>query len=176
MGEDSREGLSDIEGKVVQCSVLTLPDGPNDFVVYCDASHQGFGCVLMQRGKVIAFNASRQVKNPREDLFTHDLGIGCGGIRGDGWNFLVTMSVEIKYHPEKQNVIADALSSKEKLKPRRVRAMKFGCPIWRYEEGFNYGRSFMLQDIQLLPGADKMYYDLRDVYWWPGPGSEKRYS
>ncbi|GJY98051.1 putative reverse transcriptase domain-containing protein [Tanacetum coccineum] len=36
-----------------QCSVLTLPDGPNDFVVYCDASHQGFGCGNGKReGKV----------------------------------------------------------------------------------------------------------------------------
>ncbi|GJT01459.1 putative reverse transcriptase domain-containing protein [Tanacetum coccineum] len=51
----------------------TLPDGPDDFVVYCDASKQGFGCVLMQRGKVIAY-ASRQLKKheniipPRPEL------------------------------------------------------------------------------------------------------------
>ncbi|GKC63726.1 putative reverse transcriptase domain-containing protein, partial [Tanacetum coccineum] len=41
--------------------ILTLPDGVEDFVVYCDASNQGLGCVLMQRGKVIAY-ASRQLK------------------------------------------------------------------------------------------------------------------
>ena len=41
--------------------ILTLPDGLDDFVVYCDASNQGLGCVLMQRGKVIAY-ASRQLK------------------------------------------------------------------------------------------------------------------
>ncbi|GJT18967.1 putative reverse transcriptase domain-containing protein [Tanacetum coccineum] len=33
--------------------IRPLPDGPDDFVVYCDASKQGFGCMLMQRGKYI---------------------------------------------------------------------------------------------------------------------------
>ncbi|GJR10736.1 putative reverse transcriptase domain-containing protein [Tanacetum coccineum] len=49
-----------------------LPDGPDDFVVYCDASKQGFGCVLMQRGKVIAY-ASRQLKKHENNYTTHDL-------------------------------------------------------------------------------------------------------
>jgi hypothetical protein len=35
--------------------VLTLPDASKDFVVYCDASRQGLGCVLMQGGKVVAY-------------------------------------------------------------------------------------------------------------------------
>ncbi|GJX89738.1 putative reverse transcriptase domain-containing protein [Tanacetum coccineum] len=37
---------------------LSLPDGYKEFVVYCDASNQGLGCVLMQRGKVIAYASS----------------------------------------------------------------------------------------------------------------------
>jgi hypothetical protein len=41
--------------------VLALPDISKDFVVYCDASCQGLGCVLMQDGRVIAY-ASRQLK------------------------------------------------------------------------------------------------------------------
>ncbi|GJU65588.1 putative reverse transcriptase domain-containing protein, partial [Tanacetum coccineum] len=39
--------------------ILALPEGNDDFVVYCDASLQGLGAVLMQRGKVIAY-ASQQ--------------------------------------------------------------------------------------------------------------------
>ena len=35
--------------------ILSLPEGTDDFVVYCDASIQGLGCVLMQRDKVIAY-------------------------------------------------------------------------------------------------------------------------
>ncbi|GJZ72380.1 reverse transcriptase domain-containing protein [Tanacetum coccineum] len=46
-----------------------------DFVVYCDASIQGLGCVLMQRDKVIA-NASRQLKIHKKNYTTHDLELG----------------------------------------------------------------------------------------------------
>nr|GFC33749.1 putative reverse transcriptase domain-containing protein [Tanacetum cinerariifolium] len=59
------------------CSVpiLSLPDGPDDFVVYCDASLNGLGAVLMQQNKVIAY-ASRQLKNHEENYVTHDLELG----------------------------------------------------------------------------------------------------
>jgi ribonuclease HI len=52
--------------------VLTLPDASKDFVVYCDASRQGLGCVLMQGGKVVAY-ASRQLRKHEENYPTHDL-------------------------------------------------------------------------------------------------------
>jgi len=52
--------------------VLTLPEGIDGFVVYCDASRIGLGCVLMQHGKVIAY-ASRQLKNHEKNYPTHDL-------------------------------------------------------------------------------------------------------
>ncbi|GKA17497.1 putative reverse transcriptase domain-containing protein [Tanacetum coccineum] len=55
--------------------LAALLDGPNDFVVYCDASNQGFGCVLMQRGKVIAYS-SRQLKVNEKNYTTHDLELG----------------------------------------------------------------------------------------------------
>ncbi|KAJ0574580.1 putative nucleotidyltransferase, Ribonuclease H [Helianthus annuus] len=44
----------------------------DDLVVYIDASHQGLGCVLMQRGKVVAY-ASRQLKQHENNYPTHDL-------------------------------------------------------------------------------------------------------
>ncbi|GKB23074.1 putative reverse transcriptase domain-containing protein [Tanacetum coccineum] len=44
----------------------------DDFVVYCDASRQSLGCVLMQRSKVIAY-ASRQLKVHEKNYTTHDL-------------------------------------------------------------------------------------------------------
>ncbi|GJT91208.1 putative reverse transcriptase domain-containing protein [Tanacetum coccineum] len=50
----------------------TLPDGPKDFVVLCDAFGLGLGCVLMQRGKVVAY-ASRQLKIYEKNFTTHDL-------------------------------------------------------------------------------------------------------
>ena len=52
--------------------ILALPKGSEDFVVYSDASRLGLGCVLMQRGKVIAY-ASRQLKDYEKNYPTHDL-------------------------------------------------------------------------------------------------------
>ncbi|GJZ73173.1 putative reverse transcriptase domain-containing protein [Tanacetum coccineum] len=53
----------------------SLPDGPEDFMVYCDASCLGLGCVLMQRGKVIAY-ASRKLKVHEKKYTTYDLELG----------------------------------------------------------------------------------------------------
>ncbi|GKD58572.1 putative reverse transcriptase domain-containing protein [Tanacetum coccineum] len=55
--------------------ILALPEGNNDFIVYCDASLQGLGAVLMQREKVIAY-ASRQLKPHEENYTTYDLELG----------------------------------------------------------------------------------------------------
>ncbi|KAI3827971.1 hypothetical protein L1987_02060 [Smallanthus sonchifolius] len=49
--------------------------GTDDFVVYCDASHQGLGCVLMQREKFIAY-ASRKLMIHEKNYTTHDLELG----------------------------------------------------------------------------------------------------
>ncbi|GJV45194.1 reverse transcriptase domain-containing protein [Tanacetum coccineum] len=52
--------------------ILALPEGSENFVVYCDASHKGLGTVLMLREKVIAY-ASRQLKVHEKNYTTHDL-------------------------------------------------------------------------------------------------------
>ncbi|GJW22171.1 putative reverse transcriptase domain-containing protein [Tanacetum coccineum] len=58
--------------KLYEAPILALPEGNDDFVIYCDASHQGPGTVLMQREKVIAY-ASRQLKPHEENYIMHDL-------------------------------------------------------------------------------------------------------
>nr|GFA64325.1 putative reverse transcriptase domain-containing protein [Tanacetum cinerariifolium] len=60
---------------LVGVPILALPEGSEDFVVYCDASHKGLGAVLMQREKVIAY-ASRQLKVHERNYTTHDLELG----------------------------------------------------------------------------------------------------
>ncbi|KAD5960811.1 hypothetical protein E3N88_12283 [Mikania micrantha] len=64
-----------LKQKLCSAPILSLPEGTEDFVVYCDASAQGLGCVLMQRDKVIAY-ASRQLRTHEKNYTTHDLELG----------------------------------------------------------------------------------------------------
>jgi hypothetical protein len=64
--------FQELKSRVTTTPILTLPDIKKDFVVYCDASRQGLGCVLMQDGKVVAY-ASRQLRKHEENYSTHDL-------------------------------------------------------------------------------------------------------
>ncbi|GJZ09396.1 putative reverse transcriptase domain-containing protein [Tanacetum coccineum] len=74
-GEEQEFAFQTLKDKLCNAHVLALPDGPEDFMVYCDVSGLGLGCVLMQRGKVIAY-ASRQLKIHEKNYTTHDLELG----------------------------------------------------------------------------------------------------
>ncbi|GJY62061.1 putative reverse transcriptase domain-containing protein, partial [Tanacetum coccineum] len=85
---------------------------------------------------------------------------------------------EIRYHPGKANVVADALSRKEKVKPKRARAMNMTLQSSIKDKilaAQNEGevRTLIMDEAHkskysVHPGANMMYYDLRDRYWWPG--------
>ncbi|GJZ85537.1 putative reverse transcriptase domain-containing protein [Tanacetum coccineum] len=146
-----------LKDKLCNAPVLALLDGPKDFVVYCDASGLGLGCVLIQIGKVIAY-ASRKLKIHEKNYTTYDLELGAVvfalkirrhylygtksviyidhkslkhifnqkelNMRQRRWIELFSdYDCEIRYHPGKANVVADALSRKERIKPKRIRAM-----------------------------------------------------
>ncbi|GKD82861.1 putative reverse transcriptase domain-containing protein, partial [Tanacetum coccineum] len=134
-GEERELAFQTLKDKLCNAPILALPDGPKDFVVYCDASGIGLACVLMQRGKVIAY-ASRQLKIHEQNYSTHDLELGAAvfalkiwrhylyGTKSRRWMELFSdYDSEIRYHPSKANVVADALSRKERVKPKRVRAI-----------------------------------------------------
>jgi ribonuclease HI len=70
--EACERSFLELKRRLTTAPVLTFPDIKKDFVVYCDASRQGLGCVLMQEGKVVAY-ASRQMKKHEENYPTHDL-------------------------------------------------------------------------------------------------------
>ncbi|GKC97231.1 putative reverse transcriptase domain-containing protein [Tanacetum coccineum] len=74
-GDEQENAFQTLKDMLCDASILALPKGTDDFVVYCDASNQGFGCVLMQRNKVIAY-VSRQLKIHEKNYTTHDLELG----------------------------------------------------------------------------------------------------
>ncbi|GKC12711.1 putative reverse transcriptase domain-containing protein [Tanacetum coccineum] len=69
---EQEEAFVTLRKKLCEALILVLPEGTEDMVVYSDASYSGLGCILMQRGKVIAY-ASRQLKKHEENYPTHDL-------------------------------------------------------------------------------------------------------
>ncbi|GJT73913.1 putative reverse transcriptase domain-containing protein [Tanacetum coccineum] len=74
-GEKAEAAFQLLKQKLCSAPILALPEGSENFVVYCDASHKGLGAVLMQREKVIAY-ASRQLKVHEKNYTTHDLELG----------------------------------------------------------------------------------------------------
>nr|GEU98969.1 putative reverse transcriptase domain-containing protein [Tanacetum cinerariifolium] len=74
-GDKQEAAFQRIKKKLCSAPILALPDGSEDFMVYCDASIQGWGVVLMQSEKVIAY-ASRQLKVHEKNYTTYDLELG----------------------------------------------------------------------------------------------------
>ncbi|GJX20028.1 putative reverse transcriptase domain-containing protein [Tanacetum coccineum] len=224
-GEEQELAFQLLKQKLCEAPILALPEGNDDFIVYCDASLQGLGAVLMQREKVIAY-ASRQLKPHEENYTTHDLELGASlqhilrqkelNMRQRRWlELLADYDCEICYHPGKANVVADALSRKKQIKPLRVRALiltvhpKLPSQILKaqnealkeenvknenlrgMDKSFEIrpdgtrcikNRSWLplfggLRDLimheshkskySIHPGSDKMYHDLKKLYWWP---------
>jgi ribonuclease HI len=64
--------FEELRKRLTSAQVLVLPDLTKKFDIYCDASHQGLGCVLMQQGQVVCY-ASRQLRKHEENYPTHDL-------------------------------------------------------------------------------------------------------
>nr|GFA71840.1 putative reverse transcriptase domain-containing protein [Tanacetum cinerariifolium] len=125
-GEDQEIAFQILKQKLYEALILALPEGNDDFVVYFDASIQDLGAVLMQREKVIAY-ASRQLKPHEENYTIHDLELGAVkelNMRQRRWlELLADYDCEIRYHPGKENVVADALSQKRIIKSCRVKPL-----------------------------------------------------
>nr|GEW65467.1 hypothetical protein [Tanacetum cinerariifolium] len=148
--------------------ILALPEGSENFMVYCDTSHKGLGAVLMQKDKVIAY-ASRQLKELN--------------MRQRRWlELLNDYDCEIRYHPGKANVVADALTKKEgnfinedlqgminKLEPRADGTLYLKNQSWIL--CFCDLRALIMYEshnskYSIHLGSDKMYQDLKKLYWW----------
>nr|GEV93261.1 putative reverse transcriptase domain-containing protein [Tanacetum cinerariifolium] len=144
-GEEYELAFQTLKDMLCNVPVLALPDGSKDFVVYCNVSGLGLGRVLMLR-----------------ELF-------------------IDYDCEIRYHLGKANVVADALSWKEReavgesaglqkglnemIKQRSNRTLYYLDRIWVPLKGDV--RTLIIDEAHkskyyVHPGADKMYYDLKD--------------
>ncbi|GKA94226.1 putative reverse transcriptase domain-containing protein [Tanacetum coccineum] len=127
-GDKHEAAFQLLKEKLCSAPILALPEGAENFIIYCDASHKGLGVVLMQNEKVIAY-ASRQLKIHEKNYTTHDLDLQHIldqkelNMRQRRWlELLSDFDCEIRYHPGKANVAADALRMKER-EPLWVRAL-----------------------------------------------------
>ncbi|GJT84476.1 putative reverse transcriptase domain-containing protein [Tanacetum coccineum] len=131
----------------VSAPILALPEGTKDFVVYYDASLKGFGAVLMQREKVIAY-ASRQLKVHEENYTTHNLELGA-----------MYQDLKLLYWwPNIKDDIATYVSkcltcAKVKAEHQRLSGLlqQPEIPVWKWER-ITYGfRFWAFEDIEWSP-------------------------
>nr|GFC02533.1 putative reverse transcriptase domain-containing protein [Tanacetum cinerariifolium] len=220
---EEEEAFQNLKQKLCSAPILALPKGTKNFTVYCDASLKGFGVVLMQREKVIAY-ASRQLKKHKENYMTHDLELGAIVFALRLWRHYVydtkctvytdhkslqyildqkeinmkqrrwiellsDYDCEIRYHLGKGNVVADALSQKDR-EPLRVRSLvmtvytnlpkkilEAQTEAIKEENVKAENLERRIRDMimheshkskySIYPGSDKIYQDLKKLYWWP---------
>ncbi|GJR60652.1 putative reverse transcriptase domain-containing protein [Tanacetum coccineum] len=137
--------------------------GSENFVVYCDASHKGLGAVLMQKEKVIAY-ASRQLRVHEKNYTTHDLELGA-----------VILSAQSKARKEENFINEDLHGMINKLEPRADRTLCLNNQSWIPR--FGDLRALIMHEshkskYSIHPGSDKMYQDLKKLYWWPNMKAE----
>nr|GEV10363.1 hypothetical protein [Tanacetum cinerariifolium] len=138
-----------LKQKLCSAPILALPEGSENFMVYCDASHKGLGAVLMQKEKVIAY-ASRQLRIHEKNYMTHDLELGA-------------MVSALKIAKDLGGMI-------KKLKPRADGTLCLKNRSWI--PCFGNLRALIMNESHkskylIHPGFDKMYQDLKKLYWWP---------
>ncbi|GJY25533.1 retrotransposon protein, putative, ty3-gypsy subclass [Tanacetum coccineum] len=209
---------------ISSASILALPEGIENFVVYCDASHKGLGALLIQKEKDIAY-ASRQLKIYENNYMTRDLELGAVvfalkmwrhylygmkcvvftdhkslqhildqkelNMRQRRWlELLSDYDCKLRYHPGKANVILNAQVEARKeenyetedlcgmiknLEPRADGTLCLKNRSWI--PCFGNLRALIMHEshkskYSIHPGSDKMYQDLKKLYWWPNMKAE----
>ncbi|GKB87552.1 putative reverse transcriptase domain-containing protein [Tanacetum coccineum] len=113
-----------LKKKLCSLPILALPEGSENFIVYYDASRKGLGAVLMQKEKRHYLYGTKCVVFTDHKSLKHILDQKELNMRQRMWlELLSDYDCEIRYHLGKANVVADALSRKERIKPLRVRAL-----------------------------------------------------
>ncbi|XP_052622433.1 uncharacterized protein LOC128127784, partial [Lactuca sativa] len=172
-GPEQQTSFETLRQRLCEAPILALPEGMEDFVVYCDASISGLGAVLMQRGHVIAY-ASRQLKPHEARYPTHDLELGAVVFALKIWRHylygvrctIYTDHKSLKYLMDQPNL---------NMRQRRwLDVVKdYDCEILYHPGKANVVADALSREeahkskFSIHPGATKMYLDLRKEYWWP---------
>ncbi|GJU09312.1 putative reverse transcriptase domain-containing protein [Tanacetum coccineum] len=115
-GKEQKEAFQTLKDNLCNAPILSLPEGSKDFVVYCDASNQRFGCVLMQRGKRHYLYGKKSIIYTDHKSLQHMFDQKELNMRQRRWIELFSdYECEIHYHLGKANVVADALSEASKV-------------------------------------------------------------
>ncbi|GJT89266.1 putative reverse transcriptase domain-containing protein [Tanacetum coccineum] len=160
-GVEQEEAFQTLKNNLCDAPILTLPDRVEDFM-----RHYLYGT----KNVIYTDHKSLQHILDQKEL-----------MRQRRWIELCSdYECEIRYHHGKANVVADALSKKERLKPRRVMAMAVTIQAGMREmiqaarvrslaSELGSVRTMIMDEAHRSnTRADKMYHDLRDMYWWPG--------
>nr|GEU48682.1 reverse transcriptase domain-containing protein [Tanacetum cinerariifolium] len=124
LGDKEEAAFQLIKRKLCNAPNLDLPEGSEDFVVYCVALHNGLGVVLMQREKRHYLYGTKCTVYIEHKSLQHILKEKELNMRQRRWlEFLNDYDCEFRYHLRKANVVAYALSRKERIKSLRVRAL-----------------------------------------------------
>ncbi|XP_070050583.1 uncharacterized protein [Nicotiana tomentosiformis] len=184
------KSFHELKSRLTKAAVLTPPEGTYGFVVYCDASRIGLGCVLMQHGKVIAY-ASRELKNHEKHYPIHDLQLAAVAFALKIWRHCSLAHLEAY-----QRSLAKEVHQLASLEVRLTDSSEGGVIVQNRAESLlvvevkekQYNDSLLVQlkegihkyktmDFSLVmddgtlryfvpPGSTKMYHDLKEVNWW----------
>ncbi|GKA86822.1 putative reverse transcriptase domain-containing protein, partial [Tanacetum coccineum] len=199
-----------LKKKLSSAPILSLLEGSENPMVYCDASHKGLGAVLMQKERVIAY-ASRQLKIHEKNYTTHDLELGAvvidlkmwrhylygtrwlellsdydygiryqsriikrggGCLKPKGTDYATT-SLSFGYDDWFESSCGNSEGSKLGKKGGELWNRRFVC--WKPNLGNLRGvimHESHKSKYSIHPRSDKMYQDLKKLYWWPNMKAE----
>ncbi|GJT57689.1 putative reverse transcriptase domain-containing protein [Tanacetum coccineum] len=163
-GEKAEAAFQLLKQKLYSAPILALLEGSENFVVYCDASHKGLGTILMQKEKVIAY-ASRQLKVYEKNYTTRDLELGAVVFALKMWRHYLygTKCVVFTDHKSLQHILDQ--------KELNMRQRRCWIPCYGDLRALILHKSHKSK-YSIHPGSDKMYQDLKKLYWWPNIKAE----
>nr|GEW94066.1 reverse transcriptase domain-containing protein [Tanacetum cinerariifolium] len=139
--------LKTLKDKLCSAPILALPQGVENFIVYCDASHKGLVVFALKFWRHYLYRTKCMVFTDHKSL-QHILDQKELNMRQHHWlELLSDYDCKNRYYAGKANVVADALSRKERT---QIEAQK--------------PENFKNEDVR---GSDKMYQDMKKLYWWP---------